>query len=100
MNMNKQTRRMPHVETLRHSLRSQGGALSLLSLKMVLSAAESESPARPPRQPRDPNEQLASQLIEKMKTEYNKPIPVPSWRIESLGQLFGEPLREMAGSDA
>lgn len=44
---------------------------SLLPLRMALIAAESGSPARPPRT--DVNEQRALQLIQKMRTEHQKP---------------------------
>ena len=46
---------------------------SLLSLRMALVAAEKESPARPPR-PITADEKRAMMLIEKMKTEYDKPL--------------------------
>jgi hypothetical protein len=43
---------------------------SLLSLRMALIAAESETPACPPRV--DRNEQLAMLLIERMQREFKK----------------------------
>ena len=46
---------------------------SLLSLRTALVAAEKESPARPPR-PITADEKRAMMLIEKMKTEYDKPL--------------------------
>ena len=45
---------------------------SLLPLRMVLIAAESGSPSRPPRI--DANEQRAMHLIEKLKADYKKPL--------------------------
>jgi len=46
---------------------------SLLPLRMALTLAESDVPPRP--QP-DANEQLALRLIQKMKTEYKKQLPI------------------------
>ncbi len=51
----------------RNTLRSYP---SLLQLRTVLSAAESESPAQPPVV--DVNEKLALQLIERMRANYKK----------------------------
>ncbi len=45
---------------------------SLLQLRTVLSAAESESPAQPPVV--DANEKLALQLIERMQVSYKKQL--------------------------
>ena len=45
---------------------------SLLPLRMALTAAEKETPARPPQQ-MTVDEQHALDLIERMKTEYAKP---------------------------
>jgi hypothetical protein len=50
---------------------------SLLPLRMALLLAESETPALPPRITAD--EQRATDLIEKMKTEYSKPLPFTSF---------------------
>jgi len=50
---------------------------SLLPLRMALIAAESTSPARPPCLTAD--EQRAMDLIERMKTEYSKPLPFTSF---------------------
>jgi hypothetical protein len=44
---------------------------------MALIAAESESPSRPPQI--DVNEQRAMQLIQKMKSEYKKPLSLLNW---------------------
>ena len=55
--------------TLRHA---QGGAL--LSLKLVLTNARKDLPPRVLK--KDKNEELAQKLIEKMKTEYKKFLPV------------------------
>lgn len=64
---------------------------SLLRLRMALIAAESESPARPPRI--DANEQRALRLIQKMRTEHQK----PAWKEESIFNSFR--LQEVIGSD-
>ena len=50
---------------------------SLLPLRMALIAAESESPARPPYI--DVNVQRAVQLIQKMRAEYKRPLPLLNW---------------------
>jgi hypothetical protein len=64
---------------------------SLLPLRMALIAAERVSPARPPRI--DANEQRAIQLIQKMRTEHQK----PAWKEESIFNSFK--LQEVVGSD-
>jgi len=58
---------------------------------MALIAAESGSPARPPQV--DPNEQRALQLIQKMKTDCQK----PGWKDDSIFSSFR--LQEVIGSD-
>jgi len=73
-------------------------ALSLLPLRIALIAAEKESPARPARQPRDPNEQLALQLIERIK--HHRQISFTGLKIESPQSLFAERFSEMAGTHA
>lgn len=73
-------------------------ALSLLPLRMALIAAEKETPARPPRPPRDPNEQLALQLIERIK--HPGQISFTGLKIESPQPLFDERFPEMAGTHA
>ena len=83
--------------TLRHGLASQGGALSLLPLKLALTAAERESLAQPPRPPLDPNEPLAMQLIEKIKQVHS--ILPADLTIEPPRPIFAA-IQEMAGSDA
>ena len=80
----------------KHTLHSD--ALSLLPLRMAPIAAEKESPARPPRQPRDPNEQLALQLIERIK--HPRQISFMGLKIESPQPLFAEQFPEMAGTHA
>jgi hypothetical protein len=50
---------------------------SLLPLRMALTAAESGSPSRPPFVTAD--ERCALDLIQKMKTEYSKPLPFTSF---------------------
>ena len=48
------------------------GTPSLFSLKMVLTNARRDSPAHLSK--KDVNEELALKLIEKLKTEYKKPL--------------------------
>ena len=67
---------------------------SLLPLRMVLSVAESESPSRPPHM--DVNEQLAVQLIEKMKAEYKKPHPFLNWMDFPSQHGLHESIQEIA----
>jgi len=64
---------------------------SLLPLRMALIVAESGSPARPPRI--DVNEQRALQLIQKMKTENQK----PSWKDDAIFNSFS--LQEVIGTN-
>jgi len=80
----------------KHTLHSD--ALSLLPLRFALIAADRESPVRPPRQPRDPNEQLALQLIERIK--HHGQISFTGLKIESPQPLFAERFSEMAGTHA
>jgi hypothetical protein len=63
---------------------------------MALVVAEWETPARPPRV--DFNEQKALQLIQKMKTEYRKPLPLISWMDNSSSKPFG--LQDVIGTNA
>ena len=51
------------------------GDLSLLPLSLALTEAEKESPSRAPRRPKDPDEELARQLVEKMRKEYKRSRP-------------------------
>ena len=83
--------------TLRHGFASQNRASSLLPLKMALTAAERESPSQPPRPLRDPNEQLAMQLIERIKQVHE--ILPGDLTIEPPQPIFAE-IQEMAGSHA
>lgn len=69
---------------------------SLLPLRMALLLAESESPARPPQISAD--ERRAMDLIEKMKTEYSKPLPFTSWKDDSILSSFR--LQEVIGFHA
>jgi hypothetical protein len=71
---------------------------SLLPLRMALIAAESEVPSRPSHS--DVNEQLAVQLIEKMKTAYKKPLTVLSWQDIPSPHGYSERVQEMAIADA
>jgi len=67
---------------------------SLLPLRMALTAAERESPSRPLKVTSD--EHRALELIERMKTGYNKPLPFMSWRDETGSSMFD--LQEVIGS--
>jgi hypothetical protein len=60
---------------------------SLLPLRMALTAAERESPARPRRI--DVNERLAMQLIARMQAGYKKANPFIVWREEPRGMAGG-----------
>ena len=71
---------------------------SLIPLRMALSVAESESPSRPPCM--DVNEQLAKQLIEKMKANYKKPHPILNWHDIPSQYGFREHIPEMASTHA
>lgn len=50
----------------------QSEALSLLTLKLILTEAKKESPPQTRREQSDANEELALKLIAKMKKEYRK----------------------------
>jgi len=69
------------------------GHPSLLSLRMALIAAESESPSRPPHI--DANEQRALQLIAKVKAGYKKPLPLLNWSDIPSQHGYRESLHEM-----
>jgi hypothetical protein len=71
---------------------------SLLPLRMALTLAERESPACPPRM--DANERLAMQLIEKVKAEYKKPLPLLNWTDIPSQQGYRESLHPMAVTHA
>jgi len=66
---------------------------SLIPLRMTLIAAEGESPSRPPQTSRD--ERRALELIERMKMEYDKPLPFVCWKDESNSKMFN--LQEVIG---
>jgi hypothetical protein len=68
---------------------------SLLPLRMALILAESESPAHPPRIQCDVNEQLALQLIEKVKAEYKRSHPFLNWRDIPSQHGYREGVHEM-----
>ena len=68
---------------------------SLLPLRMALTAAERVSPARPQRI--DVNAQRAMQLIERMKTDYQKPLPFTSWKDDPVLNSFR--LQEVIGTN-
>jgi hypothetical protein len=62
---------------------------------MALIAAESETPARPVQMTGD--EQRALELIEKMRTEYSKPLPFMSWKDDTNPNMFR--LQEVIGNN-
>ncbi|GEM_PF-3343824 len=62
------------------TLRRKRSHPSLFPLRMLLVAAEMESPARPPNPPRDPDEMLAKALIEKIR--HPKPVWLGHEQIE------------------
>jgi hypothetical protein len=71
---------------------------SLLPLRMALTAAASESPALPFRV--DVNEQLALQLIAKMKAEYKRSHPLLNWRDIPSQHGYRESVHEMVTAHA
>lgn len=71
---------------------------SLLQLRRALIAAESGSPARPPLPQVTDDEQRALELIERMKTEYSKPLSFTSWKDDTTLNSFN--LQEVIGSYA
>ena len=71
---------------------------SLLPLRMVLIAAESGSPSRPPRI--DANEQRAMQLIENVKAGYKKQQFVLRWDDIPSPHGFHANLQVMVHSNA
>jgi hypothetical protein len=50
------------------------------TLKMVLTEARMDTPPRDLNPHRDVGEELASKLIERMKTRYDKPLPFSAWK--------------------
>ena len=64
---------------------------SLIQLQTALIAAKSDLPSR-----LTVDEQRAMTLIQKMKTEYGKPLPFTSWKNDSVLNTFN--LREVIGS--
>ena len=71
---------------------------SLLPLRMALSLAESGSPSRPLRL--DVNEQLALQLIEKVKAGYKKQQFVLRWEDVPSPSGFHVSQQEMVNNNA
>ena len=71
---------------------------SLLPLRMALIAAASESPAIPFRI--DVNEQLALQLVAKVKAEYKKSHALLNWRDIPSQHGYRESVQEMAVAHA
>jgi len=68
---------------------------SLLPLRMALIAAESETPARPVQMTSD--EKRALELIEKVRTEYSKPLPFTSWKDDTRLNMLR--LQEVIGNN-
>lgn len=71
---------------------------SLLQLRTVLLAAESESPAQPPIV--DANEKLALQLIARMQANYKKELPFIHMHEVPSSAAAPMNLYEMAGTHA
>jgi len=69
---------------------------SLLPLRMALIIAENKTPARPVQQVTS-DEQHALELIEKIRTEYSKPLPFTSWKDDSGFNMFR--LQEVIGNN-
>jgi hypothetical protein len=72
--------------------------LSLIPLESALMAAEKLTPSRAPRPNRDPNELLATQLIERIKRP--QPAAFPALQIEPPQPPAPILIHEMAGRDA
>jgi len=64
---------------------------SLAQLRMTLTSAVSEAPAS-----LTVDEQHAMDLIHRMKTDYNKPLPFSSWKDDSVLNTFD--LQKVIGS--
>lgn len=73
-------KKIPHTPSVK--LRA-----GLFPLRVALTAAERESPARPHRV--DPNERLALQLIARMQAGYKKELPFVAWHEEPRGMAGG-----------
>lgn len=71
--------------------------LNLLPLQSALSAAERETPARPPCSPRDTDELLALRLIEKIR--HPMPVSFKGVQIEP-SQPLRETILELASAHA
>jgi hypothetical protein len=84
--MDRQTRRTPHAR-----------AFNLLPLEAALIAAEQSTPSRAPRPALDPDEMLATQLIENIK--HPQPVLFAAIRIEPPQPLHAAAIFKMAGSD-
>jgi hypothetical protein len=63
---------------------------------MALIIAENKTPARPVQQVTS-DEQHALELIDKMKTEYSKPLPFTSWKDDTNPNMFR--LQEVIGNN-
>ena len=66
---------------------------SLPPLRVALPLAKSGVPPRPPLTTFD--EHRALDLIERMKTEYDRPLPFACWRYETDSNIFN--LQEVIG---
>ena len=73
--------------------RSQGP--SLLPLETALKEAKLYSPADIFKPQTDVDEELAFELIERMKKQYRRPSPFANW----MGQPFPHEYKEMVAAD-
>lgn len=71
-----------------HPYRSR--TLSLLPLKIALTNAGKDLPPRVLKPHMDSNETLALELIERMKADYEKPLPFVDRRVELTRHPFKE----------
>ncbi len=83
--------------TLRSSF-PKGAHPSLFPLRMVLFAAERETPTQPPRKPRDPDEMLAVRLIDRIKK--CRQVSPAAFPVEPLQADRSAPILELADAHA
>ena len=82
-----------------HAFRSDA-TLSLLPLRMVLTNARKGLPPSTLKLQPDINEELALRLIEKMQTDYKKPLPPVNLKGESGQYRHNARLGKMVSTDA
>jgi hypothetical protein len=89
--MNRRSTRIDRFETLHHD---RDSVLSLSSLNTLLAKAQKDLPAHVVPQPDDAGEELASQLIAKVRQQFKRSHPA-HW----LGASLRFRSEEMAGPD-